>query len=137
MSQLNWTISISDQRLNTLQRCADGSCGTGHGARHPTSPLAFPARALWVQHSVSQSPECEAECGLCRNLLMWPVQENVPFLSLFKAKQELLFKESCSQTPVWWLIAEIPANLQPAIAEGPTRWACSFLLPQSLRIPDF
>lgn len=67
---------------------------------------------------------------------MWPVQENVPFLSLFKAKQELLFKESCSQTPVWWLIAEIPANLQPAIAEGPTRWACSFLLPQSLRIPD-
>jgi len=77
----------------------------------------------------------QAELGLCRNPWMWPIQENVQSLSLFKAKQELFLKESCSQTPVWWLLAETPVNLQLLIA-GHTRWAYSFLLPQELRIPE-
>lgn len=93
--------------------------------------------SLWVllclQHSVSQSPRCQAKHGLCRNPWTWPIQENVPSLSLFKAKQELFLKESSSQTPIWWFTAEIPGNLQLVTAEGHTRWAYSFLLPQSLR----
>lgn len=67
------------------------------------------------------------ECGQSRKMFHL-------FHSL-KTNRNFFVKESCSKTPVWWLIAEAPGNLQPGIAEGHSRWAYTILLSQSLRIP--